>query len=886
MGQLINASLMILGTIALLAGYSFYKKEKKAGIIRNYLLISGFFAALWCYSFGLMGMFSDMNGIFWSRAVGLVAIVGYLLCLMILIAKLIHFNEYCVRVFIVVYLILAFWDIVLFSSLDYHHFVEVDGRTSFTTEPCFASTYHKVFLAVAVLMLFLVGFTWLFSKKTTQNRKLVLVMVCAHLCLMVSMIPDTILTAFNIPYFPSTCYGVMISYMITWYNCVHNNALTITLQNISDYIYQGTNVNILVFDMAKKYYIGNDAANEFFALEENADIGLSDLFDISVEEAERCLEDVIAGKMDEIKLHTIKGSRSCALQFTVGRDKKNVAFCIVVFVYDLTNEEEMMEDLKKANEAKSDFLSNMSHEVRTPINAIIGMNEMILRESIDENVKEYANAIDSASHALLSIINDVLDISKIESGRMELTEANYELSSLVVDCYNMVIDKVNEKGLTLHVDCDEKSPNALYGDVSHIRQIVLNLLTNAVKYTDKGDINLRVTGEAYQGHWALKIIVEDTGIGIEQENIDKLFDKFERFDLQKNRNIEGTGLGLNIVKSFVELMDGTIEVTSQYGKGSTFTICIPQIIVDSSAVGKIDIRSITEDRKAYKYTCDFTAPEARILVVDDVSVNLKVFANLVKEYKIQIDTVLSGQECLTLTKQKEYDIIFMDHMMPEMDGIETLSNMKTDVENRNRNTTVIMLTANALIGMKEMYLEKGFTDYLSKPIVHAKLDKLIKRYLPDEKIIIISDEEEQEPVPAKEEVPEQTVSPDNREDENEDSSIQQLKEWIPDINLNAAMIYCSGSEEMYMELLKDFAQNGRYERIESAYALEDLKKYAIEVHTLKSSSKTLGFDKLAEVAEQLQFAAEKDDIELIHSVHDDMMKLYEEILSAIGKIIE
>ncbi len=881
MGQLINGSLLILGTLAISTGISFFNKEKKSGIIRIYLLVSGFFAAMWCFGYGFMGMSTDINAIYLGRLFGLIAIDGYLLTMMILIATLIHFKKRYTYAFIIIYSILAIGDIVLFSPLDYYHFIEIDGRTSFISDSWFGSTYHKIFLAVAVSMLFLVGFTWLFSRKTTQNRKLVLVMVCAHLFLLVSMIPDTILTMFGIPYFPSTCYGVMVSYFITWYNCVHNNALTITLQNVSAYVYQGTNVNILVFDMAKKYYMGNDSANKFLEIEEGSDIGMADLFDISAEKAEKCLDDVIAGKIHEIKLHTINGNKSCMLQFTVGRDKKNIAYCIVVFVYDLTKDEEMMESLRMANEAKSDFLSNMSHEIRTPINAIIGMNEMILRESSDKNVLEYASTIRTSSNSLLSIINDVLDISKIESGKMEIVEANYELSSLVVDCYNMITERAREKKLALHVDCNEEIPSSLYGDMSHIRQVVLNLLTNAVKYTEKGDIYFRVTGENRDGQWYLAITIEDSGIGIKKENIGKLFEKFERFDLQKNRNVEGTGLGLNIVKSFVELMNGTISVESEYGQGSAFTVCIPQTVTDPTPIGKLSLGTTASDSVSYKHSCEFIAPEAKILVVDDVPVNLSVFVNLIKGFKMQVDTASSGQECLSLTKSKKYDIIFMDHMMPEMDGIETLGRIKADEDNPNNTTTVIMLTANALIGMKEMYLDKGFTDYLSKPIVPDKLEKVIGSYLPEEKRLSASEEANEA-----EKVCISLPASDTAATEvsDTDSPLEKIKKLIPDVNMKMAMLYCSGSEEMYIEFLQDFAESGRYERIGEAYGNTDMKLYTIEVHTLKSTSKTLGFDRLSKLAEQLQFAAGKNDIAAVNENHDEMMKLYSDILTALKRV--
>lgn len=547
---------------------------------------------------------------------------------------------------------------------------------------------------------------------------------------------------------------------------------------------------------------------------------------------------------------------------------------------DLMETEKKKHEAILAREAQSNFLANMSHEIRTPINAIIGMNEMVLREASDENVIEYSNAIRSSSQSLLSIINDVLDISKIESGKMEIVESNYELSSLITDCHNVVIERVRAKGLNLHIECDENCPVVLCGDVAHIRQVIINLLTNAVKYTENGDVYFRIKGEKYDDQWYLMVEVEDTGIGIAKENIDKLFVKFERFDLQKNRSVEGTGLGLNIVKSFVELMGGTIKVESEYGKGSLFTIRIPQKIMNPAPIGKINTASVVRGKQPAKRVSDFIAPQAKILIVDDVPANLHVFINLVKHYKMQVDTATCGQQCLSLAAQTKYDMIFMDHMMPEMDGIETLGNLKKDPDNLNSDTVVIMLTANALIGMKEMYLEKGFTDYLSKPVIPEKLENMIDRYLSDDKKI--------SPDSASSAGKGDGVSTHANDAKTVDNStpLQRLKRLMPDVNTQSAIRYCGGEEDMYIELLRDYTAEGIYNRLSEAYDKMDFKAYELEVHTLKSTSRTLGFDKLGNIAERMQLAAAQNDADTINTVHDDMMSLYKKILDTLAEVLQ
>ncbi|MCR4909313.1 MAG: response regulator [Lachnospiraceae bacterium] len=388
-----------------------------------------------------------------------------------------------------------------------------------------------------------------------------------------------------------------------------------------------------------------------------------------------------------------------------------------------------------SNKAKSDFLANMSHEIRTPMNAIIGMDEMILRSSPSEVIKKYALDIQSAGKTLLSIINDILDFSKIESGKMELVPVEYSFASVMNDIVNMTMRKAQEKGLEYKLKVSEDIPSTLLGDEIRVRQVMLNLINNAIKYTHEGSVSVDVSYKKDTG--MLELIVSDTGIGIKDEDRDKLFGSFSRLDEEKNRNIEGTGLGLNITRRLVGMMDGTIEVRSTYGEGTTFTAEMKQTVVDPTPVGDFAQNLLRTQKHAEGYRPSLIAPGARVLIVDDNDMNLEVIAGLLRDTRINVTTAESGQECIDILQEKTFDAIFLDQMMPGMSGARTLAEIRS--RKLAENIPIIALTADAIVGARENYIKEGFTDYLSKPVMFEALEAILAKYL-DEKLILTEEQ--------------------------------------------------------------------------------------------------------------------------------------------------
>ncbi len=565
-----------------------------------------------------------------------------------------------------------------------------------------------------------------------------------------------------------------------------------------------------------------------------------------------------------------------------------IALCIgLVFLFfmaviqtgrDLLQLEKEKQIAVAASESRTMFLANMSHEIRTPINTIVGMNEMILRENHNNDTREYAKNIENASKLLMGLIDDILDFSKLDAGKLEICENPYNTAMMLKDVFLGASVRMEDKDIEVKIDVDEKLPSVLNGDEIRIKQIFNNLLSNAIKYTVEGSINISLKGVWNKEIYYLEFSVADTGVGIREEDMPTLFDSFQRMELKRNKYIQGTGLGLSITKQLVENMNGTINVDSKYGKGSCFTVTIPQQIVDHRPMGDIKSAYFTPDlngdaRKQIKFSADKS-----VLIVDDNDMNLKVMQALLGKTGLNLTFASSGIECVEKCKRNKYDLIFMDHMMPEPDGIETLHLLRNDSQGMNGDSIVVVLTANAIKGASEQYQKAGFADYITKPVEYAKIEEILVKYLGDGSIEgrsgadAWSDDENDD-------VDEIHNSKVIANDESKLSYVLDKEEGLK---------YCGGLEDLYEEVLGHYVKNATAYKVELGkyYNEENWKEYARVAHTLKSNSLTIGLKEFSEVAKEQEYAGKAEDKALITDRYDFFVKCLEESIKTVQAELE
>lgn len=685
-------------------------------------------SSIWSFFFGILYVQTDTEIAFICRCIGMVGTFGYLIFAVFLIA---YFNGSQGK-WVKVLQILSLIAIPLYPFLMKRENT-IFTRTSFGMTYTFKAglwnniyTLYCVMIAVAVLML---------TVNMYQNNKRKWYLAFSHkilvceLVIIFGMLLDTIMPLLGQEAFPGSTLVQFLGTVIMYGALMFYESNKVNLKNMSQFVYYSVEAPVMIYDEAGRLKLVNKSAEDFFRFTEDYEhISMDMLFE---------------GDFQLWYFHDEKKSVDarckvngafCRLSINTIWDGYHEVLGYIIIVDDMTDQKENIEELEKArmsaviaNRAKSNFLAQMSHEIRTPLNTVLGMDEMILRESKSEKVLQYADYIKCSGESLLGIINDILDLSKLEEGKMQIYEENYILSDILRDMVNFESMKLKEKGLKFKVDVAKELPFALYGDRMRVKQAVTNVLNNAVKYTDKGMVCLRL-------RWKEKNIcrgelifeIEDTGRGISREYQHKLFVPYERLREEENREIEGTGLGLAITKDLIQLMGGRIEVSSEEGRGSKFILFIPQRVPEQK-----EIQELQEEHKRQRVMKDekyLVAPGTEVLVVDDTESNLVIMQELLQRTQVTVDTASSGKKAIEMAKDKSYDIIFLDHMMPEMDGIETLQRMREEAKDRNGETPVVALTANAILGAKEMYLEAGFDDYLSKPVYAEKLEEMIYKY--------------------------------------------------------------------------------------------------------------------------------------------------------------
>lgn len=727
MSSFIFLLLAIFATITFMQALQALSHKGGSRQISIMFALLGISSSLWSVCFGSIPVQTDPDYAYLLRCFGMIGTFATLIFSAILISEWVGVYKPTKRI-VVGFSLLG---IVIYPFNIRHEYIEfMDTKIgmSYRFKPNIWTDFYLIYSVVIAILLF--AMVIYLIKHTEKKRKKIvgirlfwaLVVIC------VGMLFDTILPAFGITAIPSSTIGQAIAVIIIYSGLDFNKQNRIDADNIAAYVDKLTEVYLLAFDDNLSLTFASSSSKDFLKLNDNKTYSFEDIFD--------CPASNIIGIVNSTKIDANCKTNNVYFNLSIQKifDDFGDIIGYIIAGTDLTNRMKYINELNeakknadKANASKSAFLASMSHEIRTPLNAVLGMDEMIMREDDIKEIHSHAASIMDAGKSLLAIIDDILDFTKIESGMMNIVPNNYTVSEEVRELYNIVTFRAKKKGLTLSFNLDPQMPKMLHGDEIRIRQILINLINNAVKYTNTGWVKVSLETEIHDNeNMTLVGIIEDTGIGIKKEDLSKLFDKFQRLDENINHKVEGTGLGLSIVYNLLQMMNGTIDVQSVYQRGSKFTVRIPQRIIDPTPIGTVDLSYSTVQST---YTESFTAPNKHILVVDDNQINLTIVKGLLKKTQLQIDMASSGRECLELVQKNSYDLILLDHMMPEMDGLEVLQRLKTMENNLSLDAPVIALTANAIVGAREKYINAGFNDYLSKPIDYNELEAVLKKHL-------------------------------------------------------------------------------------------------------------------------------------------------------------
>lgn len=737
--------LFVFCVLAMFFAFRILWSEERKYKENKLLSAFSFSSAIWSLGFGALILQTDVTWAYYCRAIGMIGTIMYLITGQMLISYLSGIRKFWEHLFngfaslgIIVYFLTVESSQTVFQ-------LDASGMTYSFKSGLFNTIYTVYSLILAVLM-FALSLYMCFSK-VKRICFFGKIFIVVDVVMLIGTMLDTVFPLLGFKAIPGSTLMQFWGVVVVYVAIRANNRSKITITNMSEFIYYSLAIPVLVFDADKCMKIANDAATKFLGIPqdeiEQKNIRLETLFDVKDDSVF-----VFEGMETNIDVSCLHNQIYCNLAINKIQDRYNDIIGYIIIVTDLSERmkniqrlEEAKWQAESANRSKSAFLANMSHEIRTPMNAILGLSELILKLDISEQVCEYVTDVKNSALNLLAVINDILDISKIDSGKAELSCSNYYTVSLLQDIYHIIDVQAKKKGLEFQMKADPKIPAELYGDKTRVRSILINLLNNAVKYTEQGSVVFEIRLVTMENKNAqLEFIITDTGIGLKENDMDCLFESFARFDSERNTHIEGTGLGLAIVKGYVNLMGGTIKVDSVYGQGSTFTVSISQEVVDEASINF----NRTKHQGGNSLNVDgMKIKDIHVIVTDDNLINLKVIKKILEQYGLTVDTASSGEEALKLCSQKEYDLVFMDQMMPKMDGVETMERLRelSDYYAKGGQGKIVALTANAIEGVKQELLLKGFDDYLRKPVEYHELEAVFRRFIPESQLGLVKEEE-------------------------------------------------------------------------------------------------------------------------------------------------
>ena len=841
MNVLLSALFIAMGTVSFVLAVNNIIQEDKHLIGNWYFLFLGLFSFIWALGMGIFILQTNEAYAFYWRAFYLIGVLGVVVVSGLLVGIWLNIPYSFRKIADVYYIFGALLTYPMICLKNTCVFVVTDYGMSYYTADYIGRSIYNVYI-IGVLSFMAVEMIYCLRKKAKKRE-----VVMAKSCIMVigmmgiGLFFDTFTIGAPRPAIPVSTIvqpiAVVFAYVMSRKTKINN----ISVQNLSNYIYASVNVPMIIVDENGVMKISNAKAIDFFDMPDELlkQKKLDELFDLD--------KPLHNENEDALEVVCRLNNRVCKLEISHVKDTYNEAISDIIVINDMTDTYRIIEELNaakeeavSANNAKSTFLANMSHEIRTPMNSIIGMSEILLREDRDSETAKNISYIHDAGKGLLEIINDILDLSKIESGKYEIVNGEYDLGALISEVLMLINMRLIDKDVVLKQEIEKSVPSVLFGDAIRIKQILVNILGNAVKFTNKGYIKLSIACDRVdEENCKIVFDVSDTGMGIREEDIHKLFDAFTQVDVKKNQAIKGTGLGLAISKNLCELMGGDISVESVYGEGTSFTISIMQKIINNKPLVLSDNSVSSSKQNIFKPTLKKSLVGRRILIVDDNTTNLMIAKGPLQPYKLNIDTATSGDEAIEYVRnnKEEYEIIFMDYMMPDKDGIAATKEIRELDIPYCKNVTVIALTANAVYGAKQELLAAGFDDYLAKPIDVNLLENILFKYL-------LGD----------------TDSDDVIEDDiSKDKPSVELN--LTGIDAEGAMKKMGFVEEMYLDILKTYFSELKmaYKRIIKAWETEDIKSFVIDVHAVKSTSASVGAMELSEIAKALEIAGKNND---------------------------